>query len=35
MTIRAQYADKIEALFTTNQKQTWKELLGDRFEPAE
>jgi hypothetical protein len=35
MKIRAQYADKIEALFTANQKQTWKELLGDRFDAAE
>jgi hypothetical protein len=27
--IRSQYADKIEALLTVSQKQTWKALLGD------
>jgi hypothetical protein len=35
MKIRAQYADKIESLLTANQKQDWKQMLGERFDPAE
>ena len=35
MRIRAQCADRIESLLTASQKQEWKQMLGDPFDPAE